>query len=154
MLSDTGLLPGRLVTLINPGQNLSYFRLASRTPDLSLNSLTYCASRQPLGSTGFVTSLVTIRPPLRSWGIALTASSLIIMPVLGITKQRLGRRLGSGATAGEGIQNLMCAAQAAAVLVRPGRRRHLACRMAHRSGHRPGHRWMVRLGRPPGMARR
>jgi divalent metal cation (Fe/Co/Zn/Cd) transporter len=50
-------------------------------------------------------------------GIALTASSVIIMPVLGITKQRLGRRLGSGATAGEGTQNLMCAAQAAAVLV-------------------------------------
>jgi divalent metal cation (Fe/Co/Zn/Cd) transporter len=50
-------------------------------------------------------------------GIALTASSVIIMPALGITKQRLGRRLGSGATAGEGIQNLMCAAQAAAVLV-------------------------------------
>ena len=50
-------------------------------------------------------------------GIALTASSVVIMPVLGITKQRLGRRLGSGATAGEGTQNLMCAAQAAAVLL-------------------------------------
>lgn len=50
-------------------------------------------------------------------GIALTASSVIIMPVLGIAKRRLGWRLDSGATAGEGIQNLMCAAQAAAVLV-------------------------------------
>lgn len=50
-------------------------------------------------------------------GIVLTASSMIIMPVLGIAKQRLGQRLHSGATAGEGIQNLMCAAQAAAVLV-------------------------------------
>jgi divalent metal cation (Fe/Co/Zn/Cd) transporter len=49
-------------------------------------------------------------------GIALTASSVVIMPVLGITKRRLGQRLGSGATAGEGTQNLMCAAQAAAVL--------------------------------------
>jgi divalent metal cation (Fe/Co/Zn/Cd) transporter len=49
-------------------------------------------------------------------GIALTASSVVIMPMLGITKQRLGRRLGSAATAGEGTQNLMCAAQAAAVL--------------------------------------
>jgi divalent metal cation (Fe/Co/Zn/Cd) transporter len=49
-------------------------------------------------------------------GLALTASSVVIMPVLGITKRRLGQRLGSGATAGEGIQNLMCAAQAAAVL--------------------------------------
>jgi divalent metal cation (Fe/Co/Zn/Cd) transporter len=50
-------------------------------------------------------------------GIALTASSLLIMPVLGIAKRRLGERLGSGATAGEGTQNLMCAAQAAGVLL-------------------------------------
>jgi divalent metal cation (Fe/Co/Zn/Cd) transporter len=50
-------------------------------------------------------------------GIALTAGSVVVMPILGITKRRLGQRLDSGATAGEGIQNLMCAAQAAAVLV-------------------------------------
>jgi divalent metal cation (Fe/Co/Zn/Cd) transporter len=50
-------------------------------------------------------------------GIALTASSLVIMPALGVAKQRLGRQLSSGATTGEGTQNLMCAAQAAAVLV-------------------------------------
>jgi divalent metal cation (Fe/Co/Zn/Cd) transporter len=50
-------------------------------------------------------------------GIALAAASVIIMPVLGIAKHRLGARLGSGATAGEGTQNLMCAAQAAAVLL-------------------------------------
>jgi divalent metal cation (Fe/Co/Zn/Cd) transporter len=50
-------------------------------------------------------------------GIALTASSVVIMPVLGTAKRRLGERLGSGATAGEGTQNLMCAAQAAAVLI-------------------------------------
>jgi divalent metal cation (Fe/Co/Zn/Cd) transporter len=43
-------------------------------------------------------------------GIALTASSLVIMPVLGIAKRRLGERLGSGAMVGEGTQNLMCAA--------------------------------------------
>jgi divalent metal cation (Fe/Co/Zn/Cd) transporter len=47
----------------------------------------------------------------------LTASSVVIMPALGITKRRLGRRLQSGATAGEGTQNLMCAAQAAGVLL-------------------------------------
>ena len=45
------------------------------------------------------------------------AGALVIMPVLGITMQRLGRRLSSGATAGEGIQNPMCAAQVAAVLL-------------------------------------
>jgi divalent metal cation (Fe/Co/Zn/Cd) transporter len=50
-------------------------------------------------------------------GITLTASSLVIMPVLGMAKRRLGERLGSGATAGEGTQKLMCAAQAAGVLL-------------------------------------
>jgi divalent metal cation (Fe/Co/Zn/Cd) transporter len=49
-------------------------------------------------------------------GIILTASSVIIMPALGAAKRRLGERLDSGATAAEGTQNLMCAAQAAAVL--------------------------------------
>ncbi len=49
-------------------------------------------------------------------GIAVTASSVVVMPALGAAKRRLGRRLGSGATAGEGTQNLMCAAQGAAVL--------------------------------------
>jgi divalent metal cation (Fe/Co/Zn/Cd) transporter len=41
----------------------------------------------------------------------------VLMPLLGATKLRLGRQLGSGATAGEGIQNIMCAVQAAAALV-------------------------------------
>jgi divalent metal cation (Fe/Co/Zn/Cd) transporter len=50
-------------------------------------------------------------------GIAVTASAIVLMPVLGRVKLKLGERLGSGATAGEGIQNLMCAAQAAAALV-------------------------------------
>ncbi|GLY88362.1 cation transporter [Actinoallomurus iriomotensis] len=50
-------------------------------------------------------------------GIALTAASLIVMPVLGKAKHRLGARLGSGATAGEGTQNLLCAYLAAAVLI-------------------------------------
>ncbi len=50
-------------------------------------------------------------------GIAVTAASLLVMPGLGIVKKRLGARLGSGATAGEGVQNLLCAGQAAAVLI-------------------------------------
>lgn len=49
-------------------------------------------------------------------GIGLTISSLVLMPALGIAKQWLGRRLSSGATAGEGTQNLLCAYLAAAVL--------------------------------------
>lgn len=48
--------------------------------------------------------------------VALTASSLVLMPALGWAKIRLGRRLRSGATRGEGVQNLLCAAQAAAAL--------------------------------------
>jgi divalent metal cation (Fe/Co/Zn/Cd) transporter len=50
-------------------------------------------------------------------GIALTATSLALMPLLGVAKHRLGTRLGSNATAGEGTQNLLCAALAGAVLV-------------------------------------
>ena len=49
-------------------------------------------------------------------GIVITASSITVMPALGLTKRRLGRRLHSGATTGEGTQNLLCAAQGAAVL--------------------------------------
>jgi hypothetical protein len=49
--------------------------------------------------------------------IALTASSVVLMPALGWAKLRLGRRLDSGATAGEGVQNLLCAGQALAALV-------------------------------------
>jgi len=50
-------------------------------------------------------------------GIVLTALSVIVMPVLGVAKHRLGARLDSEATAAEGTQNLICAAQAGAVLV-------------------------------------
>jgi divalent metal cation (Fe/Co/Zn/Cd) transporter len=50
-------------------------------------------------------------------GIALTAVAVAVMPLLGRAKHRLGARLGSAATAGEGTQNYLCAAQAAAVLV-------------------------------------
>lgn len=49
--------------------------------------------------------------------IVLTASAIVLMPLLGWRKLRLARRLDSGATAGEGIQNLMCAAQALVALV-------------------------------------
>src|SRR4051794_30123239 len=49
--------------------------------------------------------------------IVLTASSVVGMPLLGWAKLRLGRRLGSGATRGEGTQNILCAGQAAAALV-------------------------------------
>lgn len=50
-------------------------------------------------------------------GIAVTASSLVVMPWLGRAKQSLGRQLDSAATAAEGVQTLLCAAQAGAVLL-------------------------------------
>ncbi|HMG62079.1 MAG TPA: cation transporter [Streptosporangiaceae bacterium] len=49
-------------------------------------------------------------------GIALTGAALVVMPMLGRAKHQLATRLGSAATAGEGTQNYLCAAQAAAVL--------------------------------------
>lgn len=50
-------------------------------------------------------------------GIAVTASAIVLMPPLGRAKLGLGQRLGSGATTGEGVQNLMCALQATAALI-------------------------------------
>ncbi len=49
--------------------------------------------------------------------VALTLSAIVLMPLLGWVKLRLGRELDSGATSGEGIQNLMCAVQAATALI-------------------------------------
>ena len=53
-----------------------------------------------------------------SWlGMALTAGTLALCPWLGRAKQRIGEKLGSRATYGEGTQNMLCAILAAAVLV-------------------------------------
>jgi divalent metal cation (Fe/Co/Zn/Cd) transporter len=49
-------------------------------------------------------------------GIGLAITSLIVMPLLGGAKKRMGVRLGSAATSGEGEQNLLCAYLAVAVL--------------------------------------
>ncbi len=50
-------------------------------------------------------------------GVAVAASSIIIMPLLGRAKHRLGARLGSAASQGEVAQTLLCAAMAGAVLI-------------------------------------
>jgi hypothetical protein len=53
-----------------------------------------------------------------SWlGIGLSLASILVMPMLGRAKRSLGQRLGSGATAGEGTQNMLCAFMAAGVLL-------------------------------------
>jgi divalent metal cation (Fe/Co/Zn/Cd) transporter len=50
-------------------------------------------------------------------GMALAASSVVLMPLLAIAKQRLADQLGSAATKGEGRQNMLCAYLAAALLI-------------------------------------
>jgi divalent metal cation (Fe/Co/Zn/Cd) transporter len=64
-----------------------------------------------------VRALIVADHPSTSWvGIGLSISSLILMPLLGRAKQRIGSQLGSAATAGEGTQNLLCAYLAVGVL--------------------------------------
>jgi divalent metal cation (Fe/Co/Zn/Cd) transporter len=48
-------------------------------------------------------------------GLVLTAGTAILEPGLGVAKRRIGTRLGSSATTGEGTQNLLCAYLAIAV---------------------------------------
>ena len=57
------------------------------------------------------------RPDVSVLGIALSAMSLLVMPYLGIAKQRIAERLGSAATKGEGRQNMLCAYLSAALLL-------------------------------------
>ena len=85
--------------------------------------------------------------------MALTATSVVLMPLLGRAKHRLAERLGSTATAGEGTQNVLCGIQAAAVLV------GLAANAAFGAWwldplDRPVHRLRRGQGRPRGLARR
>jgi divalent metal cation (Fe/Co/Zn/Cd) transporter len=64
-----------------------------------------------------VSKLISGEQPDVSWlGMALTASSVIGMPLLGVAKVRLAHQLGSAATKGEGNQNLLCAYLAGTVL--------------------------------------
>lgn len=64
-----------------------------------------------------VRTLITAEHPGTSWpGIGLSIASVIVMPLLGTTKKRIGARLGSVAVSSEGTQNILCAWMAAAVL--------------------------------------
>lgn len=57
------------------------------------------------------------RPDETLVGIALAAGSVVLMPLLGIAKQRIAAELGSTATYGEGRQNMLCAYMAGALLI-------------------------------------
>jgi divalent metal cation (Fe/Co/Zn/Cd) transporter len=57
-----------------------------------------------------IRTLINGEHPRTSWlGIGLSISSIAVMPPLGKAKQAVGQRLGSGATAGEATQNMLCA---------------------------------------------
>jgi divalent metal cation (Fe/Co/Zn/Cd) transporter len=63
-------------------------------------------------------ALIGAEHPEVSWvGIALACGSVVLMPMLGIAKERLADQLGSAATKGEGRQNMLCAYLAGALLV-------------------------------------
>lgn len=64
-----------------------------------------------------IRTLIAGEHPSTSWvGIGLSISSIVLMPLLGRAKQRIGAQLGSAATAGEGTQNMLCAYLAVGVL--------------------------------------
>jgi divalent metal cation (Fe/Co/Zn/Cd) transporter len=55
-------------------------------------------------------------PEVSALGIALTATAAVLMPFFGVAKRRVGSKLNSAATTGEGTQNLLCAYLSVAVL--------------------------------------
>jgi divalent metal cation (Fe/Co/Zn/Cd) transporter len=57
------------------------------------------------------------RPEATLVGILLACTSVILMPMLGVAKQRIADELGSAATKGEGRQNMLCAYLAGALLI-------------------------------------
>lgn len=64
-----------------------------------------------------ISRLVNADHPQTSWiGIALVTTSAVGMPLLGRAKQNLAHTLGSGATHGEGTQNVLCGYLSLAVL--------------------------------------
>jgi divalent metal cation (Fe/Co/Zn/Cd) transporter len=71
----------------------------------------------PWVAYGASEALITGDHPDASWvGIGLALTSAIGMPILGVAKRRVGEQLGSVATRGEGMQNVLCGYLAAAVL--------------------------------------
>ena len=62
------------------------------------------------------TLVTTSEPEVSYLGIGLTAVSAVLMPAFGIAKRRVGEQLGSAATRGEGMQNMLCAYLSVAVL--------------------------------------
>lgn len=72
----------------------------------------------PYIAVAAVHHLVTGSEAQASWvGIGLAVVSVVLMPIFGRTKTRIGNRLRSHATTGEGIQNILCAYLSLAILI-------------------------------------
>ena len=101
-----------------------------------------------------VLALVAGHRPDPTWiGIFLAATSAVGMPLLGAAKRQVGEQLGSAATRGEGMQNVLCGMLAGALLVGlPGQRP--AGRVVARLGGRPPDRRSGRARGHAGLARR
>lgn len=62
--------------------------------------------------------LATGREPRASWtGVGLAVSAVLLMPIFGYAKRSIGSKLSSGATTGEGAQNILCAYLSVAILI-------------------------------------
>jgi hypothetical protein len=85
-------------------------------------------------------------------GMAITASSVVFMPALGLAKRRLGTRLYSRATTGEGVQNLLTAAQGAAVLFGLAATAAWGCTGSTRPSPSPWPPWLSVKESRPGAA--
>jgi divalent metal cation (Fe/Co/Zn/Cd) transporter len=65
-----------------------------------------------------IRQLATGKVPKASWiGVGLAISAVLLMPLFGYAKKSIGRKLNSGATAGEGTQNILCAYLSLAILI-------------------------------------
>jgi divalent metal cation (Fe/Co/Zn/Cd) transporter len=72
----------------------------------------------PWVAYGALHALLVGHHPDTSWlGIGMAITSAVGMPLLGGAKRKVGEQLGSAATRGEGMQNVLCGYLAAAVLV-------------------------------------
>ncbi len=79
--------------------------------------LTFLALAAYVGYEG-VTDLWFRRAPIFSLpGLLLACASLAVMPVLGLSKRRLARKLGSRALAADGLETLLCAYLSATLLI-------------------------------------
>ena len=115
-LYDCGLRPRR------PPPLPSGTRQLMRIPQPEASSVLSEARLAATGDLLNVTNALFVgptwsNPGASAAGIVVTELSVVVMPTLGRAKRRLAARLGSAATAGEGTQNLLCAALAGAVLL-------------------------------------